>query len=213
MLKYIDPTLVKMTPMALHAARNEMGRMLGEVESMLGRVLMLVASPEKKLGKLADAIRKSEAMVDNLQVQITAYMVAVAQAGISDRQSKEITGIVNAVSDIERMGDHCESMLKLLQRRYDEKLDLGEQAIADATEIGEQVTRFLALLQENVGRQLNGEAGELMKRAQELEDSIDDLRRQMRIGHVDRLRKGTAVVDAGLIFIDMLTSFEKIGDH
>lgn len=212
-LKYIDPALVHMTPMALHAARNEMGRMLSEVESMLNRVLMLLTSPEKKLGKVAEAIENSESIVDLLQAEITGYMVNVAKAGVSARQSQEIAGIVNAVSDIERMGDHCESMLRLLQRLYDEKIELGKQAIKDAGEIGEPVCRFIALLKNNIRRQLNGHGGPLMAIAQQLEDTIDTMRRRMRLDYVERLRAGKTEVDAGLIFIDMLTSFEKIGDH
>jgi phosphate:Na+ symporter len=52
-----------------------------------------------------------------------------------------------------------------------------------------------------------------MKEADELEDSIDTKRKVMRSGHIARLREGKCEVEQGLIFIDILTSFEKIGDH
>jgi len=208
-LVYIDPKVLNSPPMALHAARSELARMLGEVQSMLGRVLMLIATPDKKLGPVAEAIHKSEATVDVLQKEITTYLVAVSREGISQRQSREISGIINAANDIERIGDHCESMLKLLAKRYDGQLDLSERAAKDATQIGDRVSEFIMLLQENMVET----SGDLMTQAHALEESIDELRWQMRECHVERLRKGFCQIEAGLIFVDMLTSFEKIGDH
>ncbi|MCP4603731.1 MAG: Na/Pi cotransporter family protein [Proteobacteria bacterium] len=212
-LKFIDPAIIDSPPMALHAARSELARMLEEVESMLNRVLMLIASPDKKLGKIAEAIEASEGVVDVLEKEITRYLVSVARLETSQRQSREIAGIINAVGDIERMGDHCEILLRLLQRVYDNKLALGDEAIQEATEIGEQVMRFIALLKENISRTLNGTSEDLMSKAHNLENSIDNKRKRMREGHMERLREGSCDVDSGLVFIDMLTSFEKIGDH
>ena len=43
--------------------------------------------------------------------------------------------------------------------------------------------------------------------------AIDEKRKVMREEHIRRLREEKCEVEQGLIFIDMLTSFEKIGDH
>ncbi len=212
-LKFIDPSIINTPPMAIHAARSELARMLEEVESMLSRVLMLIASPGKKLGKIAEAIALSEKTVDVLEKEITSYLVSVARLETSERQSREITGIVGAVSDIERMGDHCEILLKLLRRLYDEKLSMGDESRKEATEIGEQVSNFIGLLRGNISKTLNGTSEDLIVEARRIEDTIDSKHKRMREGHMVRLRQGSCDVDSGLVFIDMLTSFEKIGDH
>ncbi len=208
-LIFIDPKLVASPPMALHAARGELGHMLEEVETMLSRVLMLVASPEKKLGKVADAVLLSEQKVDFLQKEITEYLVSVTRLETSLQQSQEITGMINTVSDVERMGDHCESLLKLLARRYDKKLDLSDRAIKELNEIGERVLEFLKLLRDN----LQDPAADVLPRARHIENKINEMRRAMRKEHVVRLQDGSCDVLSGLLFIDMLTSFEKMGDH
>ncbi len=208
-LKFLDPKLTASPPMALHAARNELGRMLEEVDSMLGRVLMLISSPERKLGTVADAVRSSEQTVDYLEKEIMEYLVSVTRLETSHLQSQEIAGLINAVSDVERMGDHCESMVKLLARRYDKKLEFGEQAVKELSEIGDKVSGFIKLLRDN----LEQPSEEVMLRAKVIEQAINDMRKRMRKGHVERLQSGTCDVNSGLIFIDMLTSFEKIGDH
>jgi phosphate:Na+ symporter len=39
------------------------------------------------------------------------------------------------------------------------------------------------------------------------------MREQMRQGHVDRIRSGKCGLDQGLVFINLLTNFEKVGDY
>ena len=51
-----------------------------------------------------------------------------------------------------------------------------------------------------------------MPRAQKYEDTIDRMREEMRGNYIMRLQSGMCTVDPGLILVDMLTAFEKIGD-
>jgi len=52
-----------------------------------------------------------------------------------------------------------------------------------------------------------------MKQAQILEDNIDFMREEMRQDHIERLRSGTCTNEPGLMFSDMLSNFEKMGDY
>ena len=52
-----------------------------------------------------------------------------------------------------------------------------------------------------------------MERVKPYEVRLNQMRIDMRIHHMERLKTATCNADAGLIFVDMLTSFEKIGDH
>ena len=208
-LKFLDPKLMSSPPMALHAARKELDRMLEEVETMLRKVCELISSPGKKMGKLADEILASEQTVDMLEKEISEYLVPVTRMDTSMEQSHEIGGILNAVNDVERMGDHCEMLLKLARKRYDRKLPLTESALKDLMELGDKVQEFLSLIRGNMFTASEA----LMARAREFEDSIDYMRKLARRGHIDRLNNQECSVNQGLIYIDMLTSFEKIGDH
>jgi len=208
-LKYIDPRLMSSPPMALHAARSELGRMLDEVIGMLGRVLDLAANPKAKQGPIADRVYASEQIVDMLEKEISEYLVAVTRLETSFEESREIRGILHAVSDVERMGDHCESLAKLLGRKYDGKVEFSEHAHEEIAEIGARVQEFLVLIRENLGEP----ARDVFARALQLEQSVNAMRDKMREGHVERLQQGACDVASGLIFLDMLTSFEKLGDH
>ena len=208
-LLYLHPGVMTSTTMALHAARNELGRMLEEVQSMFSRVMKLVATPDAKMGAVADSILGSEQTVDYLERAITEYCVSIAKMEISFDQSRELAGILGAVGDVERMGDHCESLLNLLRRRYDKDVDWSDQATKDLSEIGDKADTFLELLRMNLDEPL----ADLMPRAREIEEMVNQERGRLRSIYVNRLRDGSCSMDHGLIVIDMLTSFEKIGDH
>jgi phosphate:Na+ symporter len=208
-LKYLEPHLVDSPPMALHAARQEILRMINEVESMLGRVLMLISSPEKKMSKVADAISSSEQVVDYLEKEIIEYLASVSRMEVSIEQSHEIAGYIGAVSDIERIGDHCESLHKLLVRRYDKKLKLSEDTIKNLVKIGDKVHAFINLIRDN----LKESEQSIMVKARDFENSINEMRKKMRKEYIQGLNQGTCDVSSGIMTIDMLTSFEKMGDH
>lgn len=208
-LRFLDPKVMNSPPMALHAVRGEMQRMLAEVDSMLVKVLRLIANPQEKLGRIADEILVSEQTVDMLEKEISEYLSQITRLETSDRQSHEILGLQHAVHDIERMGDHCEALLKLVSRRYDKKLEFSDLANKEIQEIGDRTREFLELLRKSMA----GPDVNLMVHARHIEQTINEMRWRMRKGHVKRLNEGSCVLNAGLVFIDMLTSFEKIGDH
>ena len=54
---------------------------------------------------------------------------------------------------------------------------------------------------------------DLMEQVQSFEPKLNAMRWEMRVKHMERLKTAKCHADAGLIFIDILTSFEKIGDH
>ncbi|MBN2525394.1 MAG: Na/Pi cotransporter family protein [Deltaproteobacteria bacterium] len=208
-LRFLDPKVMESAPMALHAARGELNRMLTEVGTMFDQVLKLVSHPNEKMGAVADDIHRRETIVDVLEKEITEYLVPVAQLELSKDQSHEVGGLLHSVSDIERIGDHCESLLRLARKRYERKLPFGEEAMADIMEIGELVQKFLTLLKAHAQEA----APNIMAKANEYESNINRLRKKIRKDHVQRLNNQECTVQQGLIYIDMLTSFEKIGDH
>ncbi len=117
--------------------------------------------------------------------------------------------MMHMVNDLERVGDHCENLWNLCQRKLDQKITFSDVAMAEIADISEVTKQFLAttitaLADKNTG---------IYAEAQRLEDAIDDLEEKLRNNHIKRLNTGECTVNSGLIFIDMLHNFEKIGDH
>ncbi len=208
-LRFINPKVLHSPPMALHAARSELNRMLNEVELMYAQVITLVTHPDEKMGAVAEDIKKREDVVDLLEKEISEYLVPVTQLKLSMKQSHEVGGILQCVSDIERMGDHCENLLKLARKRYRKKLAFSNEAMTDIIAIGTEVKNFIIMLQGHIFDSTD----ELMIQANKYDKKITALRKKIRKGHIRRLNTQDCTVQQGLIYIDMLTSFQRIGDH
>ena len=52
-----------------------------------------------------------------------------------------------------------------------------------------------------------------LEKVQEIEQKIDDITRKFRQNQIDRMRAGSCNVEASILYSEMLTDYERIGDH
>lgn len=205
-LKYIDNRVLNTPPIALGQARAETRRMAQLTLEMLeGTIEFLADNNDKRV----PALEKKEEAVDLLQREITDFLVALSQQSISQDSSKDIASLMHMVNDLERVGDHCENLWRLGLRRKGEKVTFSEIANAEIQEIGEKSKDFLSFTVQALERQDKT----IHEKASFMEEEIDQLEETFRNNHIARLNTSECAVDPGLIFVDMLHNFEKIGDH
>ena len=151
--------------------------------------------------------REREDVLDNLQKEITDFLVKVMQQNIVVEESKEITSLLRMTNNIERVGDELEDIAEALDTMIEDKLFFSEQAILDYVAITSEAREFLALVLNGIRE--NGK--EIMPEAVRLVENINKMTEEMRLSHHDRLVEGTCEIDRGMIFIDILNAFEKMG--
>lgn len=54
---------------------------------------------------------------------------------------------------------------------------------------------------------------EIVKRIEEAEQTIDDMTESFRQGQIDRMQQGKQDEEVSILYSEMLTDFERIGDH
>lgn len=205
-LKYIDNRVLNTPPIALGQAKAETRRMGQIALEMLDETLLyLKDNNEKRI----PVLEKKEEVVDLLQKEITDFLVALSQKSITQDTSKQIASMMNMVNDLERVGDHCENLWRLGQRKSSQKVLFSEVGEAELAQIGESTRNLLEFVVAGQAR----EDKTIMEKARHMEDNIDYLEESMRNNHIARLNTGECAVLPGLVFIDMLHNFEKIGDH
>ena len=208
-LKFISTTLLSTSSMNLNQARLEIKRMMGIVLEMYEMVIDVFKNPNKKLGDVVEIIQTKENHTDLLEKEISNFLVKISQGKTTAEESSEISVFLHNVNDLERIADHCESILRLLRRKYDKNIKFSDRGKSHINEISDKVAEFLELIDENITKTSKN----IMINADIIENRINELRKEMRKDHIKRLNEGVCDVPSGLIFIDMLTSFEKIGDH
>ncbi len=204
-IKYLDTKFIDMPSAAIGQARAEIVRMGEAVQVMYDDVIK--SFKERKLKELSKW-RKREDDLDNLLREITQFLVHVVQKRISPEESKEITSLMRMANNLERIGDAIENIAQLSEELIEENLYFSEGAVRDHGLISTEVRRFLDVVVEGIRTEDN----KIMELAQKLEDNIDRMREEMKSNHIMRLQSAACAVDPGLLFVDTLTAFEKIGD-
>ncbi|EFK10635.1 Na/Pi-cotransporter II-like protein [delta proteobacterium NaphS2] len=204
-IKYIDNRYIDTPSVAIAQARAEIVRMGEAVQLMYNDV---VYSLENRKQEELSKWRKREDIIDSLQKEITQFLTAVMQKSVSPEESKEIASLMRMANNLERAGDGVENIAELLEELMEQDLHLSEGGNHDYNLIARKVGDFLNLIVSAISK----EDKDIMLHAQQLEDDIDRMREEMRSNYIMRLQSALCTVDPGLILVDMLTSFEKIGD-
>jgi phosphate:Na+ symporter len=204
-IKYLDTKFIDMPSAAIGQARAEIVRMGEAVQVMYDDVIK--SFKERQLKELSKW-RKREDDLDNLLREIIQFLVHVVQKRISPEESKEITSLMRMANNLERIGDAIENIAQLSEELIEEDLYFSEGAVRDHKLISSEVRKFLSVVVEGI----RNEDKQIMQSAQKLEDNIDRMREEMKSNHIMRLQSAACTVDPGLLFVDTLTAFEKMGD-
>ncbi len=150
-----------------------------------------------------------EEHLDSSQKVIIKYLATISQGEINTAEAKEISEMMRIVNNIERLGDSMENVSKMLERIYDKKIAFSDDAKQDLIDISNQVTVFFELVIDEMSEKSEG----FYQKALAYEDTIDQMREDMRYKHIERLRANDCSVDAGVFFIAIVSNYEKMGDY
>jgi phosphate:Na+ symporter len=203
-IKYLDRRYLDSPEVALVQTKQEIIRMAQEAQTMFDEVIRgLKIRDSKKLAKLKDR----EDVLDNLQKEIIDFLVKVMQQNIIIEESKEITTLMRMTNNIERIGDEIEDIAEALEQMIEDKLYFSEMAIQDFMTISSESKKFFKLVFEGIQK----ENKQIMQEAVKLVNSVNKMTEEMRLSHHDRLIEGVCEIDRGMLFIDILNAFEKMG--
>ena len=128
---------------------------------------------------------------------------------MSDQDGAKITMLLKAIGDFERISDHSVNVLESIEELHEKNIELSDEAKRELSILTKAVEEILVLTQKAFIENDLATAYSV----EPLEEVIDTLKRALRNTHVVRLQGGECTVEAGFIWSDMLTDFERVGDH
>ncbi len=203
---YLNKDMLNTPSLALGQTTKELVRMGEMVESMLNDVMMSFIQNDLSILK---SIYLKEGVVNTLEKEITKYLVLVSQRSLSPMQSKRLTDLLNIVNDIERVGDHAENLAELAEEKIDEKLPFSEKAL---DELKYMFSKVHFSLNKSISALKNRDI-ELAREVALKEDEIDIIEKELRANHIKRLNQGICYPESGIIFLDVISNLERVGDH
>lgn len=204
--RYLDPKLIDASPAAaVDAVRKELVRMGLLAREMLVNVRRAFLEEN---GQMVQEVFQTEKVVNELNREIARYAAGVWRM-LPEDLSMLLSSYVNGVGDVERVGDHAENLIELYEYKIEHGVKFSEMGILEFQEMIDTAIRaFEASLQA-----IADEDPRLAKAAQALEPEIDAMEKRLRKRHIQRLNEGACSPDAGVVFIDILSNLERIGDH
>jgi phosphate:Na+ symporter len=208
-LHYISTSLVDTPAMNVNQARQGIQSMISLVITMYDSVIELIDKPGEKMKHLVKDILQKEDQIDMMERDLAQFLVQVSRANLSGEQSQDISRMLHMANDLERIGDHCESLVKLARRKYDGQVVFSANAAKQIDEISGFVRNALQHIYGNFNL---SDAHKMLEIASSIENEIDRLKKKMKKEHINDLKKKNLDVQSGLIFIDMINHLERIGD-
>lgn len=208
-LQYISTPLQDTADMNIIEARKEMEKMVVIVEDMFNETMDIFNNPDKKLGDKVLKIKDTEALTDQMQVEITAYLQQCAKESLSDTNYNNLNFLMRIVHELENIADSIYNISKAIQHKYDKKILITALAIKDIHKLTTMTNAFLEKVRTNNIAYITDEE---LKKAFELEKEINELRRSMHKASRSRMQQGEDV-RSELLFLDLVKYLEHIGDN
>jgi phosphate:Na+ symporter len=208
-LEFLETGLLGTPELAGVEARRGLQQMTGVCTDMFESLERVVTHPDEKLGPVVDEIKVGEVKTDEMEEEIVHFCTELARAGSSEKVGRSVAAFLEMANDIERIGDHCYNLVKLAERRYEKGYHFPEEAQKELEEMLGLVRDFLGITHHALAPDAHGEPPE----AKVIESKIDRLRDHARKAHAERMQAGEVGVREGLVYIDMITNLEKVGDY
>lgn len=203
---YLDRLLLDNPTAAIKAVASEMARVTDIARRMLEEVMNAFRENDERLLEKA---RKDEDTLNTLQRQVTMYIVDLSKHPLSDKQSRAVPAMISGINNAERIGDHALSIVALAEEKIDGGLTFSEEALSDLKRMHEVIGTMFDLTIDSLKRT----DGSHIKEVKSLENTLDDMSREVQAGHARRLEEGRCSLEAGLIFLDVVNYLERIADH
>lgn len=206
--RFIDDRLLNTPPFAVMQVGKEVARMAKLArDNFETSAYALINRSDKDL----DKVMEKEEVINYLNHHITSYLVKLNALDITDSDSDYIARVFHAINDIERVGDHATNLAEAAERNIGDGLTFSDAARDELNQLCGSVINLLDRSIEAFNNQLlgDGEAKELS----DLEEHIDDLTLTCQDAHIFRLNRNECNTEAGMLYLNTITDFERVGDH
>ena len=207
-LQYFDQRLLNTPPVAAQQLFREVQRM-GDIA--MSNYSAAVALFHDWDDKKAEEIRNNEEVLDFLNHEITNCLVEVKGLALNEQDIHLVGSLFHVVNDFERVGDHAVNMMENAETKQVEQVWFSDKAFAELEELSLLVQNQLSQGMELFRKQNNDPR--ILKKVEEAEEAIDNMTDALREHHVDRLKNKKCSAKNGMIYLDLLTNLERIGDH
>ena len=156
-----------------------------------------------------ELISKNEKGLDAYEDRLETYLVKISAMDLSVDDSVKLSKLSHSISNFERIGDYGVNILKVKRRMHKQNIHFSD----DANHELEVMSKAVCDIIDKSITAFNNDDIALAAEIEPLEQTIDNLKEELRARHAKRLENGGCSIENGLLFFDIINSFERIADH
>lgn len=206
--KFYDEHLLTTPPVAVEQIGKEVVRMAKLARDNFDRAAVALINNDTSKREKVESV---EDVINFLNHGITKHLVKINALDLDYSDAKYIGRLFHVVNDIERIGDHAVNLSEAMVVRSSEKLAISEEAVAELETMRKCVVELLdASIASFEKQELTVEEA---KHIETLETVSDNLKERYQDAHLARLNEEHCETRAGMMFVNTLIDFERVGDH
>ncbi|MCM1115882.1 MAG: Na/Pi cotransporter family protein [Clostridium sp.] len=190
----IDKTKEKCDEMALLAKKN--------ISMCLDFIKIYSHAKDEK-------IKANEKKLDAFEDELETYLVKIGAMELSVDDSMRLSKLSHAIGNFERIGDYGVNILKTKRKMHNGRIHFSDEANKELDVMARAVKEII----ENSTTAFIADDIELAQTIEPLEQVINNLKAELRAKHSKRMEDGECSVENGMLFFDIINSFERIADH
>ena len=209
-LKYIRPFessyAIGHSAVAVSQVRDEVNRIRDMVAKNISDSFDSLVQYDEKLRK---KVSEREEYIDFLNKGISEYIVSLMASEMNMSDSRKINGYYAIISNLERIGDHAVNLAEYGDDMRKWEIDFSDTVKEELNEMKAQCIAALDNLKEVTSENVE----RILSQAVIIEQKTDDMRDKYFKKQMQRLKKGKCKPQSGIVFSEILTDFERMGDH
>ena len=207
LLENVGPghTMLGYSAIHLDALRQELGAMLALAQENVQRCFQAVLDVDPALVKEADAVEED---IDRMNKEISQFISKILVYSNTSDDIAAIEEYFTITGNAERIGDHASNIGGYVENMCRNKIQFSEGAIKEIRQMQDITVRAMERV-----RKIPAETEEWLSGVAAMEQKMDDMTESFRSRHIERMKRGECTEEGCILFSEMLTDFERIGDH
>ena len=184
---------------------EEIGKMLYLAKENVDLCFQAIIDKDLVAAEKADA---AEETIDLMNKELGRYISKIL---IHDKTGNDIEAIeeyFRVIGNIERIGDHAVNIGGYVYVMDKNDITFSEGAVAELRKMQEVCETAMNLLVN-----MDDEPTTWLSKIAALEQQMDDMTVNYRNNHIDRMKQGLCSEQGCILFSELLTDFERMGDH
>ena len=202
----LEPRFLEKPAFAVEQSRNAARKMAEESHNALFTALSLV---DKYSEEGVERVENMESKVDRYEDELGTYLVKLSHKDISEADSHSLSIMLHCIGDFERISDHAVNIKESAEELHKKGLKFSPNAKKDLEVLGRAVEEIVNTAYAVFDKQ----DMKLAEKIEPLEEVVDELSKEVKRRHVQRLRSGECTIEMGFILTDITTCLERVADH